>query len=187
MILGAGVAGISAARRALEYSDQFDVVVYEKADQMGGLWYCTDDPEHVCVYEGLRTNGPKELQLMPDWDYPQQDQWYFNAKEVQEYLVSYAEHHGVDKVVKYRHEVMNVERTTSEAFDDKEWTVTVKDLESDEILTLSFDYVMICNGHYNEPNLPVIPGQDRFQGQQLHSVKYRKAETFRGKLINKKW
>jgi cation diffusion facilitator CzcD-associated flavoprotein CzcO len=31
-----------------------------------------------------------------------------------------------------------------------------------------FDAVVVCNGHFSEPNLPDIPGSDSWPGLQLH-------------------
>lgn len=46
-----------------------------------------------------------------------------------------------------------------------------------------YDAVMICNGHYNEPVLPKIPGQENFSGKQYHSNQYRSPEMFKGNRV----
>lgn len=63
------------------------------------------------------------------------------------------------------------------------WTVTVKNLETGVVAKEIFDAVMVCNGHYFEPSLPIIEGHDKFQGQQLHSHDYRVPETFANKTV----
>lgn len=42
---------------------------------------------------------------------------------------------------------------------------------------------MVCNGHYNEPVFPKIPGQHIFKGRQCHSHDYRKPEPFQGHKV----
>lgn len=42
---------------------------------------------------------------------------------------------------------------------------------------------MVCNGHYNEPVFPNLPGKELFQGKQYHSHEYRKPEPFSGKKV----
>uniref|UniRef100_A0A182TSG8 Flavin-containing monooxygenase n=1 Tax=Anopheles melas TaxID=34690 RepID=A0A182TSG8_9DIPT len=65
-IIGAGMAGLAAARRVLEIGAQ--VTIFERMDQLGGTWIYTDEvgvdryglPVHTSMYRGLRTNLPKE-------------------------------------------------------------------------------------------------------------------------------
>lgn len=66
---------------------------------------------------------------------------------------------------------------------DRKWTVKVKDLQRDASVVESFDAVMVCNGHYFEPRIPKISGQDVFAGEQLHSHDYRVPEIFNGKIV----
>lgn len=42
---------------------------------------------------------------------------------------------------------------------------------------------MVCNGHYNKPVIPTLPGKDKFKGSQCHSHEYRKPEPYRGKKV----
>ena len=43
-----------------------------------------------------------------------------------------------------------------------------------------FDGVMVCNGHYNDPNIPTYPGQNVFKGKQIHSHDFRRTDQFKG-------
>lgn len=67
------------------------------------------------------------------------------------------------------------------------WEVTVQQLDDTgravaKQQVLLFDAVVICNGHFSEPQAPQdLPGQDVFPaGRQLHSHNYRRPEPFRG-------
>lgn len=176
MVLGAGISGLCAAKRAMESG--FLVTVFEKADQIGGLWYSNDDMDRVCMYEDLITNLPRPIMEYPDFFFDSKDQ-YFSAKGVQDYLVAYAKKFEVDTVVNLQHEVIEVRPGQN----DRAWDVKVKDILANEITTRSFDFVAICNGHYYDPITSVIKGQEVFKGEQIHSVQYRKAEKFRGKIM----
>lgn len=46
-----------------------------------------------------------------------------------------------------------------------------------------FDAVLVCNGHYSEPNLPVVAGSDCWPGLQMHSHNYRVPEVFTGQTV----
>lgn len=65
----------------------------------------------------------------------------------------------------------------------RKWSVKVKDLQRDTLMTESFDAVLVCNGHYFEPNIPKISGQNVFVGEQIHSHDYRVPEIFNGKTV----
>lgn len=59
-IIGAGVGGLAAARRALQ-ANIGNVTVFEQSDQVGGMWVYTDKvgldefglPIHNSMYHGL--------------------------------------------------------------------------------------------------------------------------------------
>jgi hypothetical protein len=46
-----------------------------------------------------------------------------------------------------------------------------------------FDALLVCNGHYTEPNVPDIPGAAGFPGVLMHSHNYRRADRFRGQHV----
>lgn len=65
----------------------------------------------------------------------------------------------------------------------RKWSVKVRDLQGDVIVIEQFDAVMVCNGHYFEPRIPNIPGQDIFTGKQIHSHDYRVPTAFNDKNV----
>ena len=48
---------------------------------------------------------------------------------------------------------------------------------------IEVDAVMVCNGHYTEPKLASLPGQDAFPGLLMHTHNYRSPHPFTGKLF----
>lgn len=59
----------------------------------------------------------------------------------------------------------------------------VKNLPTGGIGTYNFDALFVCNGHNSVPSVPIFPGADKFNGQQIHSHFYRRAENFKGKKV----
>lgn len=61
-VIGAGVAGLCAARHLQSRSDEFDIVVYEQGPVIGGLWNYANEspldangnPVHSACYMGLK-------------------------------------------------------------------------------------------------------------------------------------
>ena len=58
-----------------------------------------------------------------------------------------------------------------------------KSIECDEILTETFDCIMVCNGHNCYQAKPKIPGMEKFKGIQVHSGDYRTFHPFLGKQV----
>ncbi|XP_052871909.1 senecionine N-oxygenase-like [Anopheles cruzii] len=184
-IIGAGMAGIAAARRVLDLGAQ--VTIFERMEQIGGTWVYTDDvgtdryglPVHTSMYRGLRTNLPKEVMGYPDFPVPAQTDSYIVSDDILSFLKLYADRYDVKRHIRFNHHVTQVCPT-----DDGRWLVEVEDLtQSRSKCTYRFDFIFICNGHYHTPSVPTISGHDRFRGQQLHSHDYRCADHYKDKAV----
>ena len=61
-VIGAGAAGLAAARHLVSELDAFDVHVFEQASRVGGTWVFTENtgidergiPVHSSIYRNLR-------------------------------------------------------------------------------------------------------------------------------------
>ena len=182
-VIGAGTAGICSAKHALKAG--LSVTVFEQADQVGGTWVYTDQTKdetgsvHTSMYKGLHTNLPKEIMGYPDFPIPDQERSYIPSGDMLAFLKLYAKEFNVDKVTKFRHQVIRVR-----PFDDQ-WEVIVKDLSGDgRVDTYMFDAVIVCNGHYHTPDWPKMKGYEKFQGSQIHSHDYRCSDPYKGKNDN---
>jgi hypothetical protein len=49
--------------------------------------------------------------------------------------------------------------------------------------TEHFDAVLVCNGHYSEPQVPQLPGAAGWPGLLMHSHSYRSADCFKGQHV----
>lgn len=65
----------------------------------------------------------------------------------------------------------------------QKWRIRVKNLSNQTIIEEIFDFVMVCNGHYFEPSIPNIKGNDIFLGQKIHSHDYRVSDLFKNKSV----
>nr|XP_019537915.2 flavin-containing monooxygenase FMO GS-OX-like 6 [Aedes albopictus] len=181
-IIGAGAGGLACARHALDAS--VEVTVFEQTDRIGGTWVYTDTtgrdqngvPIHTSMYEGLRTNLPRQIMGFPDWPI-ESNVSYVKQEEVLRWLQDYVEEFKLRKLIRFEHQVIRVSPTYN---DGSKWEVIVKDLRNERYDTFVFDYVMVCNGHYSYPMIPEIVGRGSFQGLQIHSHDYRKADQFQG-------
>lgn len=113
----------------------------------------------------------------PDHLYPDGTASYPTRETVWKYLDSYADRFSVKKFIKYLHLVTKVQLQENE-----KWKVVVRDLQNNRTEKHIFDAVIVCNGHYFLPRIPVIEGDDVYRGITLHSHDFRRAETFWGNL-----
>jgi cation diffusion facilitator CzcD-associated flavoprotein CzcO len=68
-VIGAGAAGLCAARHLADNLKQFKFQVFEKASDIGGTWVYTDKvgfdihglPIHTSMYKNLRYETPTNL------------------------------------------------------------------------------------------------------------------------------
>lgn len=184
VIIGAGTAGISAAKNAMDRG--LDVVLYEQADQLGGTWAYSGKTSgdefgmdtNGFMYKDLRTNSPKEIMLYDDFEFAKNSKSFVKREDVLEFLNQYADNFNVREKVKFRHHVIRVLPTK-----DSKWEVIVRNLIKGTYHTEVFDFVMVCNGHHAVPRIPEYRGKDLFLGQQIHSKMFKDKDDFKGKRI----
>uniref|UniRef100_A0A3B4TQG6 Flavin-containing monooxygenase n=2 Tax=Seriola dumerili TaxID=41447 RepID=A0A3B4TQG6_SERDU len=188
-VIGAGAAGLCAARHILSRPNSFArPVVFELTDNIGGTW-CYDErvgnydngrPVHSSMYRDLRTNLPKEVMMFPDFPFDPQLSSFLPHQEVQRYLERYCHSHNIRPHIRFNTAVENVRPVVEE--ETTTWEVTSCDSSGGQ-KTETFDSVFVCSGHYSDPHIPDIPGVENFKGEVLHSHSYRYAEPFSGQSV----
>jgi hypothetical protein len=158
-VVGAGVAGLVTAK--VLAVDGFDVVVFEKEPEIGGVWTVSR------TYPGLRANNSRHTYAFSDHPYPDNADDFPTADQIRAYLKSYADRFGIRTLLRLQREVVEVTRQalpTGEAFQ-----VIVRSTKDSMSERHYFHFVAICNGVFSEPNLPKVAQQERFVGRVLHS------------------
>jgi cation diffusion facilitator CzcD-associated flavoprotein CzcO len=170
------------------------ITVFEQRDQPGGIWNYTGDegtsssPSEVVdgtfaspVYDSLETNIPNSLMQYCEAPFASGTALFPTHYVVKEYLHRYAEE--LRPLIRFRSQVLDISLSRSPK---AEWSVTWRDIKSDTVSTDQFDGVVVANGHYNEPNIPAIPGLEewnrQYPGSIMHSSVYRRAGPFANKV-----
>ncbi|KAK9984621.1 hypothetical protein SO802_034146 [Lithocarpus litseifolius] len=193
-VIGAGAAGLVTARELRR--EGHSVVVFERGDQVGGLWVYTPNVEsdplgldptrttvHSSLYHSLRTNLPRDSMGFSDYpfvakDDPDRDPRLFPGhREVMMYLQDFAREFGIDELVRFETEVVHVRFVEEE----EKWQIKSKQRhkETDDI----FDAVVVCNGHYTQPLVSHVPGINKWPGKQMHSHNYRDPKPFQDQVV----
>jgi cation diffusion facilitator CzcD-associated flavoprotein CzcO len=163
-IIGAGVAGLATAKTLLQAGH--DVVVYDSAPDVGGVWSRTRR------YPGVTTQSSKATYGLSDYPMPSSFPEWPSGSQVQSWLEAYAHEFKVEPHLR-------LSTTVSRAFlDSGRWTLTLSSGETDIV-----DRLVVANGVFCEPNMPVFEGQETFGGRVLAGTEMHDAEMARGKHV----
>ncbi len=192
-VIGAGAAGLAAVDAFSRIHD-CNVVAFEMSAGVGGVWNTIDNikqsPTNNPMYSTLTTNLPKEIMAFgPDAPFSTSIKDSFIChQDVQAYLQSFADTRNLHKYMRYNTTVQHVSKADGET----QWTVSSNATNSDSDLNAidTFDYVVVCNGHYNTRNYPSAAEMstnhmDNFRGKVMHSADYDGPidEIFRDKSV----
>ncbi|XP_075729282.1 flavin-containing monooxygenase 5-like [Rhipicephalus microplus] len=181
-VVGAGPSGLACARQMLDYG--FDVVLYERSAELGGLWvYHDDDVEgRASVMRTTVINTSKEMSAFSDFPPPKELPNYMHNTDMLDYFRNYADHFSVTKHLQTRHDVVQV--TPAADYENTgRWDVLVRDLATNSDRTETFDAVAVCVGHHVYPNVPHFKGQEKFRGRIMHTHSLKNADSFRNHRV----
>jgi cation diffusion facilitator CzcD-associated flavoprotein CzcO len=153
VVVGAGMSGILAAI-TLEEAGVDDVVVYEKADRLGGTW-------RENTYPGLSCDIPSHFYsysfaLNPEWS-----RRFAPGAEIQAYFEDVARRWGVERRIRHGREVRRC------VFERGRWRLAFADGAADEA-----DVVFAATGVLHHPAYPDIEGLGTFGGACFHSARW---------------
>eukprot|EP01012_Entosiphon_sulcatum_P028796 TRINITY_DN3493_c0_g1_i1.p1 TRINITY_DN3493_c0_g1~~TRINITY_DN3493_c0_g1_i1.p1 ORF type:complete len:551 (+),score=85.21 TRINITY_DN3493_c0_g1_i1:28-1653(+) len=179
-IIGAGMGGLAAIKHCLE--EGLQPVCFESEDEIGGIWRYTDYPSHSSAYRNLHINTGRDVNAFGDYPIPVAWPICMPHNLMFRYLEMYAHHFGLRGFIRMRTRVKMVSPSPALSADCK-WAIEWQDLTSGASHTEVFDAVMVCSGHHSQPRVPPFPGQDVFEGIQMHSHNYKHSEPFHGKRV----
>ncbi|WP_327011210.1 NAD(P)/FAD-dependent oxidoreductase [Dactylosporangium sp. NBC_01737] len=163
-VVGAGFGGIAAAH-LLRQAGFGDVVIFDKADGVGGVW--RDN-----VYPGCACDIPAPLYSYsfapnPDWS-----QRFPPQPEILGYLRRCVRDFGLAEHLRLGTEVVAAD-WTGEA-----WRVTLGDGTTE-----LFDVLIPAMGQLSRPVVPVLPGQQEFTGPAMHTARWDPGLDVTGKRV----
>ncbi|KAJ4177560.1 hypothetical protein NW755_013780 [Fusarium falciforme] len=164
--IGAGASGIMLCyKKEKEFGNDIDLVVYERHDQPGGVWYTNK-------YPGCRCDVPSpayQYSFAPKPDWPMM---YSSAQDIQGYYRDFAESRGyLDNYIKLKHSVNKAVWDE----DNGQWILSVTErLSSGETRVFEdrVDFLVGNIGVLHTWKWPSIPGRELFKGKMTHSANY---------------
>ena len=168
IIIGAGQAGLAAAHELSRrgFTPGKDFLVLDSNDGPGGAWRHRWDSLTLGKAHGI-ADLPGLPMNRPDPKTPASTlvAGYYGAYE-NEFSFAVVRPVKVSRVEPTSEDPSSPLRVSSD--DGQEWITRM---------------VLNATGTWTNPYVPYIPGIDKFQGKQLHTVNYRKAEDFKGKKV----
>lgn len=167
-IIGAGVAGIGAAR--LLGQAGYDCEVFEQNEKLGGVW--------SAGYHTFGLQTPRSLYEIPDYPMPDSYPRVPSGAELQAYLENYAKDFRVYDRIRFNTVITGLEQQA-----DGRWSVSFRDRKTGVSGSQAVDFLVVASGLYFDPYRPAFPGQAQFRGTVLHSSDYRTPAPVIGKQV----
>ncbi|XP_035668474.1 dimethylaniline monooxygenase [N-oxide-forming] 2-like [Branchiostoma floridae] len=180
-VIGAGVSGLSAIKSCLE--EGFQPTCYEQHDDLGGIWYYTEDPrpnQGAAMFKSVVSNISKSMLSYSDFPFPEDAPMYPSHERVHQYLREYADHFNLLPHIRFGTQVIKVEEAKDHVTSGQWMVHTSGNGGKHE----TFDAVILSNGSaFGRPVSPDVPGYETFKGVKLHSYQYRTNKPFEGKRV----
>ena len=163
-IIGSGFSGIGAAVRLLKDGER-DLVVFERSDDVGGVW--RDN-----TYPGAACDVPSHLYSFswaPDGRWSRR---FAVQPEIHAYLQRIAREHGVLPYVRLRTEVLAARWETDR------WLLELSDGSRHEA-----DLVIAACGQLSRPSRPDLSGLGDFAGHTFHSAEWDHEHDLTGRRV----
>jgi cation diffusion facilitator CzcD-associated flavoprotein CzcO len=166
LIVGTGFAGMAAAHKILTEKTSSDVVLIERASDVGGTW--RDN-----TYPGAACDVPSNLYSFSFAPSPSWTHNYARQPEIFDYLKSVADRHGMRERTLFDCELLGAwwDPATSR------WRVeTSRGVTSAQVL-------VAATGTLSNPSFPQVPGIGDFTGTMFHSATWDHGFDPAGKRI----
>lgn len=161
LIIGAGPAGLAVSGRLRKMDIPFEVI--EQNDKIAWSW-----TQH---YDRLHLHTVKQLSALPHLPFPKEYPTYVPRLDLVKYYESYAKEFDIKP--HFNTMVTSIRRQKNGS-----WLVETNTEQSFEA-----ENVIIATGINRVPNFPKWKGQDRFQGQIVHSRNYKNPAPFAGQKV----
>ena len=173
-ILGAGAAGLCMAIQLLEQGIS-TFTLYDKAEAVGGTW-------RENTYPGAACDVPSHLYSFSFAPNVSWSRKFPEQPEILEYLESLTEQYDLAPRIEFGAEVK------SAVWDDDLglWNLEVERSETDRTALPSIvqaEIVVTALGQLNRPNIPKIPGLERFTGTTFHSARWNHSHDLTGERL----
>ncbi|NNC79050.1 MAG: NAD(P)/FAD-dependent oxidoreductase [Acidimicrobiales bacterium] len=173
LIVGAGITGIGAGYYLGKNSPDRSYTILEGRADLGGTW-------DLFRYPGIRSDSDMHTlgYSFKPWT---EQKAIADGPSILKYLRETAAEYGVDKHIRFNHQVATAEWSS----DSATWTVTSTQTDTGESVVHTCNFLFMCSGYYSykagyEPD---FPGSERFTGPIIHPQKWPEDLDYRDKNV----
>ena len=173
-IVGAGPAGLAAAKHVLEAG--FEPVVLEQSNGIGGQWNA--GAAHSGVWPAMRTNTSRVTTRFSDLAHEPGLPVFPTNQQILAYLKRYVAHFGLQPHIRLNTRVKRLAQV------EGAWELTLTGPDQAEKVN-TFAHVVVASGRYNRPRIPNLEGLENFRGELgvSHTFDYKGPEKFAGRRV----
>jgi monooxygenase len=173
LVVGAGLSGIGAGYHLQANSPKKTYAILEGRETSGGTW-------DLFRYPGIRSDSDMYTlgYSFKPW---REAKAIADGPSILNYVRETASANGIDKHIRYGHQV----RRASWSSEDAVWTVEA-DVGPDKTpVSLTCGFLFMCSGYYDYAGgyQPEFPGMASFKGQFIHPQHWPKDLDYKGKTV----
>lgn len=173
VVIGAGLSGIGTACQITSQHPGKTIAVLERRQRLGGTW-------DLFRYPGIRSDSDMftfGYKFRPWVDY----KVLAPGAAIRDYIADTAAEHGIDDKIHYGLKIVSADWST----DEGRWTVTAEREATGETVLYTAGFLVSATGYYNHDAgfLPIFPGSEDFQGQQVHPQHWPEDLDHTGKKV----
>ena len=165
-ILGSGFGGLGMGAELVR-NDINDFVIFEKADEIGGVW--RDN-----TYPGAACDTQAHVYCYSYFPHLRVSQMYAAGEEMLGYQKAMANEFGLYDHIKFNSEIVEARWNDENA----NWELKLRDGE-----VYTADVFVPAWGQLNAPKIPTWPDMDKFQGETFHSAEWNHDIDLTGKKV----
>ncbi len=163
VIIGGGQGGIALGARLRQLG--VPTIIVEKNERPGDSW--RNRYKSLCLHDPVWYDHLPYLPFPPNWP-------VFAPKDkIGDWLEMYT------KIMELNYWTRSTCQSASYDEGTKEWTVTVD--RDGETVVLKPKQLIFATGMSAKPNMPNLPGMDKFKGDQHHSSQHPGPDAYKGK------
>ena len=172
LVVGAGISGIGAAHHLKERFPDRSFVLLDALDARGGTWW-------THRYPGVRSDS--DLFTFGYKFKPWRGASIATSEEILSYLDEVIADDDLAGQIRYRHRMTSASWSSAE----RRWTVQMTREDTGEELTLTTDFLWMCQGYYDhgKPYQPQWDGMDGFGGEIVHPQQWPDDLDYAGKRV----
>ncbi|KAI2618461.1 hypothetical protein GGR54DRAFT_156842 [Hypoxylon sp. NC1633] len=170
--IGAGASGINMIRTLRKTLVNYEHVIYEKNEKVGGTWFENR-------YPGCRCDVPSHNYQFSWRPNPEWSNFFSPAAEIEQYLTRICEEGHMMDTIKTRHQVVGAWWDEARGL----WDLSVRNLETGKEFKDQANFLVDASGILNNWKWPDIPNINSFQGDLIHTASWPKNFDYANKTV----